>query len=89
MAIFDRVNAKALSNGFRVETTGTIEAIGEGTPFYVIDGDDGQCYEPTELPRSFRGGHIRIKMLAEKKQHLLPVSKGAQVIKILHIERER
>ncbi len=49
-------------SGF-IDTTGTIRFVRLEGGFYVIDGDDGEIYDPMNLPARFRkdGYRVRIK----------------------------
>lgn len=53
--------------------------------FYAIDGDDGNKYDPINLPESFRKDGLKVKVTARLKKEVLSFHMYGAIIEVVNI----
>lgn len=56
---------------------------------WVIKGDDGTTYEPTDLPEEYREEGLRVRVWADRLEDQASIRMVGPIITIEHIERRR
>lgn len=67
--------------------TGTVAWKDLESGFYAIDGDDGQGYEPINLPAEFAVDGLRIRATAKPRNDMASINMYGILIEILSISR--
>lgn len=56
--------------------------------FFAIDGDDGEKYDPINLPASFRKNGLRVKIVARENKDVMTIHMYGTIIEIIDIEAQ-
>jgi hypothetical protein len=54
--------------------------------FYAIDADDGNKYDPLNLPQAFRKEGLRVKVSAQHQTDVMSMHMYGTIIQILKID---
>jgi hypothetical protein len=68
------------------EFTGTVVYMDLEGGFYAIDADDGNKYDPLNLPEAFRKEGMRVKVSAQHQTDIMSIHGYGTIIKILAID---
>ena len=74
-------------NGHPGETTGTITYLGIEGGFYGIVTDDGQHYDPIDLPDEFKQDGLRIRFTAQERRDQASFHMWGVIVEIKYIEK--
>ncbi len=66
---------------------GTIDYVGLEGGFYAIEGDDGQAYDPINLPDNFKRDGLRVRVIARPQPLMGSFHMYGQIIEIVEIEQ--
>ncbi len=55
--------------------------------FYAIDADDGNKYEPINLPSEYRVNDLRVRVTAKKRDDMASINMYGAIIEIISISR--
>jgi hypothetical protein len=67
--------------------TGTVKWKAIETGFYAIDADDGQGYEPINLPAEYRINGLRVRVTAITLVYMSSINMYGTIIEIIEISR--
>lgn len=67
--------------------TGTVQWFDLEGGFFAIRGDDGEVYDPINLPAEFREDGLRVRFDAEIRRDLGSIHMVGQIVEIHSIER--
>jgi hypothetical protein len=67
--------------------TGTVIWKALETGFYGIEADDGEKYEPINLPSDFAVNGLRVRVTARKIDDMASINMYGIIIEIIRIER--
>lgn len=70
-----------------VNITGTVSYKALETGFYAIDADDGEKYEPINLPEEFSIDGLRVRVTARRLEDMASINMYGTIIEILLIEK--
>ena len=68
------------------EFTGTVIYMDLEGGFYAIDADDGNKYDPLNLPQAFRKEGLRVKVSAQHQTDVMSMHMYGTIIQILKID---
>jgi hypothetical protein len=67
--------------------TGTVAWKALESGFFAIDGDDGQGYEPINLPAEFSINGLRVQVVARERTDMASINMYGKIIEIIEISR--
>jgi hypothetical protein len=67
--------------------TGTVRWKALATGFYAIDADNGERYEPLNLPSSFAQDGLRVRVTAKERPEIVSIFMYGKAIEIVSIRR--
>jgi hypothetical protein len=67
--------------------TGTVAWKTMESGFFAIDGDDGQGYEPINLPADFSVNGLRVQVVARERTDMASINMYGKIIEIIEISR--
>ncbi|MDF1553994.1 MAG: hypothetical protein P1P84_13070 [Deferrisomatales bacterium] len=68
-----------------LEIVGTVAYKDLEGGFYAIDGDDGEKYDPINLPEAFRKDGLRVKATARLKPEMMGFHMYGAIVEIVEI----
>jgi hypothetical protein len=69
-----------------VQITGVVHFYNLEGGFWAIKSDDGQIYEPTNLPSTSQKENLRLRVLARVRNDLVSVRMVGPIIEIIQIQ---
>lgn len=70
-----------------IRGTGTIKQIGVEGGFFGIVGDDGQNYDPQNLPEEYQIDGLKVKYQLKKKEDQASFHMWGIIVEVVKIER--
>jgi hypothetical protein len=70
-----------------IEGTGTIRYVDIEGGFYEISADNGETYDPTNLPQEYAKDGLRVKFTAKYLKDAVGIHMSGKIVEILTIER--
>lgn len=80
------VNDNRTDNG-NVSFTGTVEWKALESGFYAIDADDGQGYEPINLPVEYSVEALRVQVTAKPRGDMVSINMYGIIIEIVEMSK--
>ena len=81
----DSANSAANSKADTIELQGTVVYKDLEGGFFAIDGDDGQTYDPVNLPESFKQNGMRVKATVRVKSDAAGIHMVGDIVEIVDI----
>lgn len=85
--LFAGCDSDGKSDHGNVAFAGTVKWKAIETGFYAIDADDGQGYEPINLPAEYRVNGLRVQVAANIRDDMASVNMYGIIIEIVDISR--
>ena len=69
--------------------TGTVRYIELEGGFYELVADDGEKYDPLNLPAEYRKDGLRVKFQISEKKDIVSFHMRGKIVEVVRIENER
>jgi hypothetical protein len=71
-----------------IAATGTIKQVGVEGGFFGIVGDDGQNYDPQNLPDDFKVDNLKVRFQLKKSENQASFHMWGIIVDVLKIEKK-
>ena len=72
-----------------ISGTGTIKQVGVEGGFFGIAGDDGQSYDPQNLPDDFKVDNLKVRFQLKKSENQASFHMWGIIVDVVKIEKEK